>query len=97
MRVETNGTTAADRAGIADITLALATNGIYRVTLDQAPAQALVDLQWDALRAGRLLGIKVSVHIARLKPEGDRHAERSAHDAVTVTITRRTDPRHRWT
>lgn len=44
----------------AQIAHALKTRGEYVVRVDRAPRQRLVDVQWTAYRAARLLGIRVS-------------------------------------
>jgi hypothetical protein len=65
-------------AKIAD---ALKTRGQYVARVDRMPRQCLVDVQWTAYRAARLLGIRIDFCV-------DTHAP-SDDPFVTVTVSPR--------
>lgn len=69
----------------AKIAYALQTRGQYITRVDRVPHQRLVDVQWTAYRAARLLGIRVRVAVDA--------PTRSDDPFVTITVSPRLQDR----
>ena len=67
----------------ARIAFALQTHGRYVARVDRVPHQRLVDVQWTAYRAARLLGIRVDVDTST----------RGDDPFVTITVSPRRQDR----
>ena len=57
---------------VVEIAAMLWVDGSYGTELDTVPAQRLVDVQWAARQAGRVLGGRATVRLRRPRDVADR-------------------------